>query len=303
MDKRGRQLRQGENFMNETTGVFIIAEVGINHNGDLELAKRLTKEAKEAGCDAVKFQKRTIELVYTPEDLERPRESPFGTTNRDQKQGLEFSKEQYDEIDAYCKEIGIEWFASAWDLESQEFMRRYNLKYNKVASPMLRVLPLLHKIAEEGKYTFISTGMSILEEIDEAVEIFKSHNCPFELMHCNSSYPMNNEEANLNAMATLRERYSCDVGYSGHERGVQISIAAVALGATSVERHITVDRSMYGSDQAASLGLTGLNTMVRDIRTVSTALGDGIKRIYESELASRSKLATPYWYKLYLEEH
>ena len=287
--------------MSEKRGVFVIAEVGINHNGDLELAKRLVKEAHDAGCDAVKFQKRTIELVYTPEDLDRPRESPFGTTNREQKEGLEFNEAQYDEIDAYCKELGIEWFASAWDLESQQFMRRYKHKYNKVASPMLRVLPLLHSIAEEGKYTFISTGMSTLEEIDEAVEIFKSHNCPFELMHCNSSYPMNNEEANLRVMETLRERYGCDVGYSGHERGIQVSTAAVALGATSIERHITIDRSMYGSDQSASLGLTGLNTLVRDIRTISAALGDGVKRIYESELPARNKLATPYWYKSYLE--
>ena len=290
------------NYMNEERGVFVIAEVGINHNGDLELAKRLIKEAQEAGCDAVKFQKRTIELVYTPEDLDRPRESPFGSTNRQQKQGLEFDQEQYDEIDAHCKEVGIEWFASAWDLESQQFMRRYDHKYNKVASPMLRVLPLLHSIAGEGKYTFISTGMSTLEEIDEAVEIFKSHNCPFELMHCNSSYPMNNEEANLRVIDTLRNRYNCDVGYSGHERGIQVSIAAVALGATSIERHITVDRSMYGSDQAASLGLTGLNTLVRDIRTINSAMGDGVKRIYESELVSRNKLATPYWYKSYLEK-
>ena len=279
--------------------VFVIAEIGINHNGSIELAKRLIDEAKSAGCDAVKFQKRSVELVYTPEDLDRPRESPFGKTNREQKLGLEFSKEEYDEIDSHCKEVGIEWFVSCWDLESQEFMRQYNHKYNKVASPMLRVTPLLHKIAEEGKYTFISTGMSTLEEIDAAVQIFRSHDCPFELMHCNSSYPMNNEEANLNVMATLRERYGVKVGYSGHERGVQISLAATALGATSIERHITVDRSMYGSDQSASLGLSGLNMLVRDIRTISAALGDGVKRIYDSEMPAREKLSTPYWLQNY----
>tara|TARA_R110001583_G_scaffold118755_2_gene270204 strand:- start:3085 stop:3957 length:873 start_codon:yes stop_codon:yes gene_type:complete len=281
--------------------VFIIAEIGINHNGDIELAKRLVDEAKSAGCDAVKFQKRSVELVYTPEDLDRLRESPFGATNREQKLGLEFSKEQYDEIDSHCKQVEIEWFTSCWDLESQKFMRQYNHKYNKVASPMLTVTPLLHKIAEEGKYTFISTGMSTLEEIDKAVEIFRSYDCPFELMHCNSSYPMNNEEANLNVMATLRERYRSKIGYSGHERGVQISLAAAALGATSIERHITVDRSMYGSDQAASLGLPGLNKLVRDIRAISSALGDGVKKIYESEKPAREKLSTPYWYKLALE--
>ena len=277
--------------------VFIIAEIGINHNGDIELAKRLIDEAKSAGCNAVKFQKRNVELVYTPEDLDRPRESPFGTTNREQKLGLEFSKEQYDEINSYCEKVGIEWFVSCWDLDSQVFMRQYNHKYNKVASPMLTVTPLLHKIAEEGKYTFISTGMSTIDEIDTAVEIFKSYDCPFELMHCNSSYPMNNEEANLNVMATLRERYGVKVGYSGHERGVQISLAATALGATSVERHITVDRSMYGSDQSASLGLSGLNMLVRDIRTISTALGDGVKKIYDSEMPARKKLSTPYWFQ------
>jgi N-acetylneuraminate synthase len=276
--------------------VFIIAEVGINHNGDLNLAKRLIDEASSAGCDAVKFQKRNIDLVYTPDDLDRQRESPWGTTNREQKAGLEFNEEQYDEINLHCKNSGIQWLASAWDLESQEFLRKYNLKYNKVASPMLTVTPLLHKIAEEGKYTFISTGMSTLEEIDAAVKIFESYNCPFELMHCNSSYPMNNEEANLNVIQTLRERYSCDVGYSGHERGIQVSLAAAAMGATSIERHITVDRSMYGSDQAASLGLRGLNTMVRDVRTITSALGDGEKRIYDAEMPARNKLASPHWY-------
>ena len=277
--------------------VFIIAEIGINHNGDLDIAKKLIDEAKSAGCDAVKFQKRNVELVYFPEELAKLRESPWGETNYQQKAGLEFSKEQYDEIDSYCLQKGIEWFASAWDLESQEFLSSYNLKYNKIASPMLTVIPLLHEVAKEKKYTFISTGMSTLEEIDAAVKIFRKYDCPFELMHCNSSYPSNNKEANLKVIKSLRERYKCDVGYSGHERGIQISSAAVALGATSVERHITIDRSMYGSDQAASLGLTGLKKMVRDIRVISGALGDGIKRVYESELPARKKLSLPYWYK------
>ena len=276
--------------------IFVIAEIGINHNGDLNLAKRLIDVAVSAGYDAVKFQKRSVDDVYTPEDLNRSRVSPFGTTNREQKNGLEFNESQYDEIDRYCKKVGIEWFASAWDLESQKFLRKYDLKYNKVASPMLTVEPLLSEIAKERKYTFISTGMSTIEEIDTAVQIFAEHECPFELMHCNSSYPTENEEANLRVMKTLRDRYGCDVGYSGHEKGIQISIAAAALGATSIERHITVDRSMYGSDQAASLGLTGLRMLVRDIRTISVALGDGVKRIYDSEIPARKKLAAPRWY-------
>ena len=278
--------------------VFVIAEIGINHNGDIEIAKKLIDEASAMGCDAVKFQKRNIDLVYTPDELASIRSSPFGTTYREQKAGLEFGTNEYDEIDRYCNEKDILWFASAWDLSSQEFLSRYDLEYNKVASPMLTVIPLVEAIAKEGKHTFISTGMSTLSEIDTAVNIFKNENCSFELMHCNSSYPMDNKEANLNVINTLRERYGCNVGYSGHERGYQVSLAAVSLGATSIERHITVDRSMYGSDQAASLGLTGFRTMVRDIRTITSALGDGEKRIYDSEIPARKKLAMPYWYKI-----
>ena len=277
--------------------IFIIAEVGINHNGDLDIAKRLILEAKKAGCDAVKFQKRTVSDVYTPAELDKDRDSPWGNTNREQKLGLEFEKEEYDEINSYCQKLDIEWFASAWDLKSQEFLKQYNSKYNKVASPMLRVTPLLEMIAKEGKYTFISTGMSTIQEIEEAVSIFEKNNCPYELMHCNSSYPSNNSEANLNTIATLRSKFNCDVGYSGHEKGFQISLAAAALGATSVERHITIDRTMYGSDQSASLGLPGLQKMVRDIREIEKAMGDGVKRIYDSELPAREKLSTPFWYK------
>ena len=280
------------------THVFFIAEIGINHNGDMEIVKKLIDHATKSGCDAVKFQKRTVEDVYTPEDLDRTRESPWGTTNREQKLGLEFEREQYDIIDTYCQEKGIEWFASAWDLKSQEFLRQYNLKYNKIASPMLTVTPLLHKVAEEGRHTFISTGMSILGEIDQAVKIFRSYDCPFELMHCNSSYPCKNEKINLNVMKTLRKRFNCDVGYSGHEKGLQVSIAAAAMGATSIERHITLDRSMYGSDQAASVGVTGLGKLVRDVRVVENALGDGVKRLDKDELPARAKLSEPYWYQI-----
>ena len=230
---------------------FIIAEIGINHNGSLDVTKKLIDGAAEAGCDAVKFQKRTINVVYTKEDLDRYRESPWGTTNREQKFGLEFEKTEYDEIDRYCRGVGVEWFASAWDIESQRFLRQYDLKHNKVASAMLTHKELLEEIASEGKYTFISTGMSSIEQIAKAIIIFTKHDCPFELMHCNSTYPMPIEGANLRVMETLRERFKCNVGYSGHEAGIIVSCAAVAMGATSIERHITLDRAMYGSDQAA----------------------------------------------------
>ena len=193
---------------------FIIAEIGINHNGSIEIAKKLIEMAKECGCDAVKFQKRTVEKVYSSDDLDVPRESPWGTTNREQKLGLEFNKKEYDEIDSYCKQENIEWYASAWDLDSQIFLKEYNLKHNKVASAMLTHLELLKMIAEEKKHTFISTGMSTIEQIKDAIKIFRDVNCPFELMHTNSTYPMKLEEANLKCVQTLRKEFNCDVGYS-----------------------------------------------------------------------------------------
>ncbi|MBN2012333.1 N-acetylneuraminate synthase family protein [candidate division KSB1 bacterium] len=275
--------------------VIVIGEVGINHNGDMEITKKLIDVASFAGCDAVKFQKRTLDLVYTKEQLDTPRESPWGTTNRDQKQGLEFGTEEYSEIDSYCKGKGIEWFASAWDVESQKFLRRFDCKYNKVASAMLTVRPLVEMIAEEKKYTFISTGMSTMQEIDDTIELFKKYNCPFELMHCNSTYPMPDEDANLQMIQTLKERYKCNVGWSGHEVGLQISVAAVALGATSIERHITLDRTMYGSDQAASLEPSGLMRLVRDIRIIEKAMGDGIKVVTKAEENIKQKLRPVNW--------
>ena len=275
--------------MNNT---FVIAEIGINHNGDLEIAKKLIAGAAAAGCDAVKFQKRTIDMVYSKEDLDRPRESPWGMTNREQKNGLEFNKKEYDVINNYCKQKGIEWLASAWDIESQLFLRQYNLKYNKVASAMLTHRTLLNTIAEEGRHTFISTGMSTLEQIEKAVQIFRKHNCPFELMHCNSTYPMQPEDANLNVMKTLKEKFSCDVGYSGHEVGLIVSCAAATLGATSIERHITLDRSMYGSDQSSSVELGGLSRLVHHIRTIEKAMGSDRKKVTETELQIAKKLRT-----------
>lgn len=270
--------------------VFITAEIGINHNGDLQLAKELIDWAYLCGCDAVKFQKRMVDKVYTKEYLDSYRESPWGTTQRAQKEGLEFGKEEYDVIDAYCREKKIEWYASAWDTDAQMFLRQYDLKYNKIASAMLTNMELLHTVAEEGKYTFIATGMSTYEEIDAAVEVFKKSGCPYELLHCNSTYPMKNEDANLRLIPVLRKRYGVNVGYSGHETGRIVSTAAVAMGATSIERHITLDRTMYGSDQAASLEVDDLQRLVKDIRTIERALGSGEKILTEAEAAVKKKL-------------
>ena len=271
--------------------VFVIAEVGINHNGDINIAKKLIDIAVRTNCDAVKFQKRTVEKVYSKEVLDSPRENPWGTTTREQKFGLEFDKKEYDVIDSYAKEKGIEWYASAWDLESQSFLRNYDLKHNKIASAMLTNLELVNAVAEEKKYTFISTGMSSMDQISNAVEVFRKHNCHFELMHCNSSYPMNLSEANLNCIKSLREKFKCNVGYSGHESlGYLICTTAVVLGATSIESHITTDRSMYGSDQPASLEEKGLARLVRDIRLIDTILGDGTKKIWPSEIPVMKKL-------------
>ena len=255
------------------------------------MAKKLIDVANEAGCDSVKFQKRTVEKVYSKEVLDSPRESPWGKTTREQKMGLEFGKKEYDVINEYCWQKDIEWYASSWDIDSQLFLRQYNLKHNKVASAMLTHKELLHVIAEERKPTFISTGMSTLEEIKTAVEIFKKHNCPFELQHCNSSYPMKDEEANLSCIKTLRDEFGCNVGYSGHEvTGYLICVAAVLLGATSIERHITLGRSLYGSDHASSLEPHGLLRVVRDIRKLDVILGDGEKRVWESEIPIMKKL-------------
>ena len=270
--------------------IFIIAEVGINHNGDIDIAKKLIDEAHKSGCDAVKFQKRTIDVVYSKEDLDKYRESPWGTTNREQKNGLEFGYKEYEEIDSYCNKIGIDWFASAWDLESQDFLKQFSLKYNKIASAMLTDRELLEMVSLEGKYTFISTGMSTLYQIEEAISIFNEVKCPFELMHCNSTYPMNPEDANLRMIKGLKNIFVCDVGYSGHESGIIISCAAAALGATSIERHITLDRTMYGSDQAASLEIHGLEKLVQYVRTIETALGENKKIVTDKEKEIAKKL-------------
>jgi|TARA_B110000438_G_C15675290_1_gene589938 N-acetylneuraminate synthase len=271
--------------------VLIISEIGINHNGSLEIAKQLIDMAVEVGCDAVKFQKRNVEKVYSKEILDTPRESQWGKTTREQKFGLEFSEKQYKAIDAYCEKKNIDWYVSCWDVESQIQMRKFKTKYNKVASAMLVHEQLLKTIAEEKKYTFISTGMSSMNDIEKAVKIFKKFKCPFELMHSHSAYPMSIEEANLKLIQTLQKKFKCNVGYSGHETSSYIlPVIATSLGATSIERHITVNRAMYGSDQAASLEKSGLKRMVRDVRLIEIALGDGKKKIWDSELPAQKKL-------------
>jgi len=264
--------------------IFIIAEIGINHNGDLGIVRDLIDVAVDAGADAVKFQKRAIDLVYTQEFLDGTRESPWGTTQREQKEGLEFGLDDYTEIDKYCKEKGIEWFASAWDLESQKFLKQFGLKYNKIASAMIVYEDLLKMVASEGRHTFISTGMTTEDDIANAVEIFQSENCPFDLMHCISTYPMKDENANLNTIKTLQQKYNCDVGYSGHEVGLAVSYAAAALGITSLERHITLDRSMYGSDQSASVEPSGFRMLVGAVRKIEQAMGDGKLGYIEREI-------------------
>jgi N-acetylneuraminate synthase len=249
----------------------------------MSICKELIDVAKDAGADCVKFQKRDIDQVYTQEFLDSPRESQWGTTQREQKEGLEFNAEEYQEIEDYCKTKGMEWFASAWDINSQKFLRQFNSRYNKVASAMIVHLELLKEIASEGKHTFISTGMTTYDDIQAAVDIFREAGCSFELMHTISTYPMKDENANLNMIKTLRERFDCNVGYSGHEVGLAISYAASALGITSLERHITLDRSMYGSDQSASVEPAGYKQLVGAVRKIELAMGDGVKKTIEAE--------------------
>lgn len=274
----------------DTSKTFIIAEIGINHNGDSDIARRLIWAAKDAGADAVKFQKRTIDRVYSKEELDKSRESQWGKTNREQKLGLEFSKKQYDEIDRLCKEIGIEWFATPWDLEAVEFLKQYDCKYQKVASALLTHVDLLVAMAKQQKYTFISTGMSTMQEIGKAVLIFENYRCPFELMHCNSQYPMPSNKANLKCIRLLRHQFDCRVGYSCHSAGILPPSLAVMFGATSIEKHITLDRTMYGSDQAASVEPMGFAKMVEYIRCAEECIGDGEKIVTPEEESCKAKL-------------
>ena len=270
---------------------YLIAEIGINHNGDINIAKKLIKNSKECGFDAVKLQKRTLDIVYDKKTLDTPRQSPWGETTREQKLGLEFERQEYDEIDIYCKEIDIEWFASAWDIKSLEFLDKYMLKYNKIASAMIVDHNFLNEVAKKNKHTFISTGMSTKEDIDNAVNIFKKNNCSFELMHCVSTYPMKVKDANLITINQLKKEYNCDVGYSGHENGVAVSLAAVMLNITSLERHITLDRTMYGSDQSASLEPNGMKNLTVSIDKMLISIGERkLGNILDAEVPISKKL-------------
>jgi N-acetylneuraminate synthase len=274
--------------------IFIIVEIGINHNGSLKNAKKLMDLAKHSGCDAVKFQKREVNIT-TPENLKNElKETPWGKiTYLKYKKKMEFGKKDFDQIDKYSKKINIKWSASAWDIQSQKFLRQYNLPFNKVASPMLTNYPLLEMIAKERKKTFISTGMSTMKDIVKAVKIFKKNKCNFELMHCVSSYPAKEDDLNLKMIPVLLKKFKCKVGYSGHESSLSPTLGACYLGATSVERHITMDRTAWGSDQAASLSKNGLKDLVSMIRKVHKVMGDGKKKILDSEKVKIKSLR--YW--------
>ena len=274
--------------------VYIIAEIGINHNGDVSLAKELVDVASETGCDAVKFQKREPDICVPEEQKLLLRETPWGTmTYLDYKKRIEFGEVEYDEIDRYCMLKGIDWSASAWDLPSQKFLQKYKRAFNKIASAMITNLELLNEVANERLLTYISTGMSTLEQIDTAVDIFKSKGTPFEIMHSVSTYPARDEDLNLQVIQTLRNRYNVPVGYSGHEPTVSPSIVAAALGASVIERHITTNRSNWGTDQSASLEPAGLRFLVGAVRKVPTILGDGVKRVLPEEELIAKKLRTP----------
>ena len=281
-------VRIGDSLVGDGQPCYVIAEIGINHNGDLAICKKLISLAVASGCNAVKFQKRTVDVVYTADELAKPRENPFGPTNGDLKRGLEFNKAQYGEIDAYCKQVGIPWFASCWDEGAVDFIDAFNPPCYKIASASLTDDALLRHTRAKGRPIIMSTGMSTLEQVDHAVEVLGTKD--LVLMHTCSTYPSVYGELNLRAIVALRERYGVPVGYSGHETGLASTVAALALGAATIERHITLDRAMWGSDQAASVGPSGLTQLVRDLRVVETALGDGVKRMVPSEVPVMKKL-------------
>ena len=282
------EIQIGNVFIGDGHPCYIVGEIGINHNGNLDLAKSLIATAKNAGCNAVKFQKRTVEIVYTPEELAKPRENPFGATNGDLKRGLEFGQEAYEEIDAFCKEMEIPWFASCWDEPSVDFIAKFPVLCYKIASASLTDDNLLRHTRAQGKPILLSTGMSTDEEVDHAVEILGKDN--LVLIHTCSAYPAQYPELNLKQIPEMRKRYGIPVGYSGHETGIASSVAAVALGACFVERHITLDRAMWGSDQAASLEPSGLTRLVRDIRLVESSMGTGERVVTQRELEVMKKL-------------
>jgi N-acetylneuraminate synthase len=281
-------VKIGNSLAGDGYPCFIIAEIGINHNGDIDIAKRLVDLAKFSGCDAVKFQKRTVDVVYKPEELAAPRESPFGNTNGDLKYGLEFEIEEYQEIDRYCKEKNMLWFASCWDEGSVDFIDQFDVPCYKIASASLTDDDLLRYTRSKGKPIILSTGMSTVEQVDHAVEVLGKND--LVILHATSTYPANYDELNLSVIPVMKQRYGLPIGYSGHETGIASSVASVAMGACVVERHITLDRAMWGSDQAASLGPSGVIKMVSEIRLVESALGDGVKRVIEREKPIIKKL-------------
>lgn len=282
------KVKIGNRWVGDSEPCFVVAEIGINHNGDLDIARKLVSAAVETGCDAVKFQKRTIEVVYTPEELTRPRESPFGTTNGDLKRGLEFGSEEYQVIDEYCTLNNILWYASCWDEASVDFIEQFSPPCYKIASAGLTDDNFLRYHRKMGRPIILSTGMSTLEQIDHAVEVLGKED--LILLHCVSTYPAKPGELNLRVIGTLRERYGVPVGYSGHEVALAPSLAAAALGACMVERHITIDRAMWGSDQAASVEPQGFRRLVRDIHMIETAMGSGVKQVLPGEVPIMHKL-------------
>lgn len=283
-----KEVHIGNKIIGDGHPCFIIAEIGINHNGDIKLAKKLIDIAVMTGCDAVKFQKRTVDVVYTPEELAKERTSIFGNTNGDLKRGLEFGFDEYTQIDEYCKAKGILWFASCWDEGSVDVIDKFNPPCYKISSASLTDDNLLKHTKAKGKPILLSTGMSTMEQIEHAVEILGTDN--LVIFHCTSTYPSENEEINLGAIKTFRDKFDCPIGFSGHERGVTPSVLSVALGANAVERHITADRTLWGSDHAASLEPHGLFILVRDIRQIPDLMGDGVKKVYENELPIIKKL-------------
>ena len=284
-----RTVKLGNKLVGDGQPVYVIAEIGINHNGDMDIVKKLIDVAVAGWCDAVKFQKRTIDIVYTPEELAKPRENPFGETNGDLKRGLELGQEEYEEIDKYCEQRGIDWFASPWDEGSVEFLGQFNIPAIKVASASLTDDDLLRAIRKLGKPVILSTGMSTMEEIEHAVSVLGEDD--LIILHCTSTYPGKLEELNLNVIKTLREKFpEISIGYSGHGTGITEPVIAAVIGACVVEKHITLDRAMFGSDQAASLEPAGVYRMVRDIRNLQIVLGDGKKQVYDSERPILEKL-------------
>jgi len=286
--KNQKRVKIGNKWVGDGYPIFVTAEIGINHNGDLDIAKKLIDMAFFAGCDAVKFQKRTVEDVYTPEELARPRENPFGPTNGDLKRGLEFGKKEYKEIDKYCKQKNIMWFASPWDIKSVDFLEKFNVPCYKIASASLTDDKLLRHIKSKKKPIILSTGMSTIKQIKHAVKVLGNNN--LIILHCTSTYPSDLKELNLNVIPWMKKTFNCPIGYSGHEANLAASLMTAVLGACIIEKHITLDRAMWGSDQAASIGPNGLNRMVRDIKLVSICLGDGKKRVWESEKPILDKL-------------